>query len=335
MIYSGLEPNPILDQIIKAIKPDKLNIVIDSVLDYYNPDGLKIYTSFISTLKSIIPDEFSKTGCASEILNKLKFINFQVDEQDLVFSLILSLISMKKESYHEVIEEARKKIGINIPIVPITEPELKIELTLGLGDEKIVATPLEYYKTDINAEIVDIFFQNIDEVKVSEAAKKAIIKSSGIIICQPEPLSLFTILNLPGFKNILKDFPGKIVAIALNRLDEKQTKIMKALGQSPTVFGLINMYLNYVDALILDEKNTELIVKAGAQDLGMEIIPVDLDISQKENHSKIIRKLVKVMELDKEDLNEKFISKAERIKKTISSTANSIKNGLKKIKEKF
>jgi 2-phospho-L-lactate transferase/gluconeogenesis factor (CofD/UPF0052 family) len=334
VLYAGVEINPILDHMAKVIKPDKLTILIDTVFDYTNADNIKIYPTLLTLLKSLATPPMEENSCLTDYLNKIGYLDFKLSDCDIFLTLLMSLNLEKEKSIIESIEEIREKLNIKIPIFPLTQLSHNLEITIDHEGERKIISPLDYYRKNFFGKITDIFFGNLDENDVTEEAKKSILKSNVFIICQPDPLALFAILNNPNIKKLFEEYPGKIVAITQSKLNQKQIKIMEALGQSPTIFGLINMYLNLVDILILDEKDTELVVKASAQELGMEIVPIDLDTSTEEKHVKILRKIFKVINLDQ---NEFLIagSKTEKIKQSISSTADSIKSGLKKIKNRF
>ncbi|MHA1410168.1 MAG: hypothetical protein ACTSQY_07690, partial [Candidatus Odinarchaeia archaeon] len=327
LLYAGVEVNPIVERIAKAIKPEKLTILIDTVLDYMTDDVIQIYPTLLSVLKSVIDPSLEIPCNITNFLRKLNYLDFELSDFDLIFSLLISLGMERKKSFKSVIDDIREKLKIQIPIIPLTERSHQIEITLETGEGRKPCAPFEYYKGILKGEIADIFFGSLNEINVHEEAKKVILKNNVLIICQPDPLTLFALLNNPNIQKLLEEYSGKIVAISQSHLSKPQKKIMEALEQSPGIFGLINMYLNLVDVLILDEKDTEIIVKAGAQDLGMEIVPIDLDISDEEKHSKILKKILKVAGITEEEIISQPLSATNKIKQSISTTTETIKTG--------
>lgn len=333
--FGGYDQNLIAKQIIRATKYDKLNILIDSVLDYEFNSGLYMSPATCSIVRYLtIKKELLDTFSVYPLLENLKYSDFRLNDFDMVINFILSLELLKERNFKGMINNLKEKLGIQNQIIPLTDKKIDIEITVNGPSGPIVVSPFEYYSKAPVGDVTNIFFKNLGEIKILEDAKRAILKSSLLIICQPDPLSLYADLNLPGMKKTLEEFSGRVLAICQIMLKERDQSIMKCLGQSPTIFGLINLLIGLVDDLILDDFDSELLLKARAQDLGMEIVPLNYrELS--EDEFKIIRKIIKITDIDPSYFTEVKDSSINKIKSSLTYRATQLKSKIKKLKAKF
>lgn len=318
-IYStSVHPNIFTKQLIKGIKKDKLNILVDSVLDFSINSELYFSPSLCSVIKALFNDkDIEETFSISQLLNHLNYQNYNFNDFDMLINFLFSLKLLKDNDYELALDHISETLNIKAKIIPITNEKVDTKIILKEEGKLNEITPFEYYYISKTAEIDSATLQNIDKIQISESAKKAILKSELLIFCQPDPLSLYTIINLPEMKKTIETFSGKILAICPLNLNEKEQKIMQALGQSPTIFGFINLLLGMADSLIVDEFDTDLLLQARAQNLGMEFYPLNYgELSEDEN--KIIRKIIKITSVDSSYFVEECEPAAAKIKKPYS-----------------
>lgn len=110
-------------------------------------------------------------------------------------------------------------------------------------------------------EVVDVYFKGIESAKIPEEVKARIKKEKEIVIGPSNPVSSISpILSVENMREMLRD--KKVIAISpivgKSPVSGPAGKFMKAKGYEVSPLGVLRFYEDIIDALIVDESDSQL-----------------------------------------------------------------------------
>ena len=162
---------------------------------------------------------------------------------------------MKKYGLAKACEIQAKNMGIKSRIIPMSEEDSEITIVSDIGE-------LEFHdfliKHQSEPEVLDLKFSN---VAPSEGVVDAIRNSKAVIIGPSNPItSILPILSLEGVREALKDTYVIAVSpiIGSDAVSGPASKFMKALGIEVSSVGVADLYKDFLDNIVIDDKDSNL-----------------------------------------------------------------------------
>ena len=168
---------------------------------------------------------------------------------------IQKTLLMQNHSLEESVNIQAKHMGINSKIIPMSNENSEIKIVTDIGE-------LEFHdfliKHQSEPEVKDVVFS---KVKPAEGVMDAIKNSDAVIIGPSNPItSILPILSLDGVKEALKDTFVVAVSpiIGNDSVSGPASKFMKALDIDVSSLGVAKLYQEFLDVLVIDEKDENL-----------------------------------------------------------------------------
>jgi LPPG:FO 2-phospho-L-lactate transferase len=146
-------------------------------------------------------------------------------------------------------------MGIESRIIPMSEENSDIKIVTDIGE-------LEFHdfliKHQCGPEVKDVVFS---QVAPSSSVIDTIENSDAVIIGPSNPItSILPILSLNGVKEALKNTYVVAVSpiIGNDTVSGPASKFMKALGIEVSSLGVAHLYEDFLDAIVIDEKDENL-----------------------------------------------------------------------------
>ena len=162
---------------------------------------------------------------------------------------------MEKYGLARACEIQAKNMGIESRIIPMSEENSEITIVSDIGE-------LEFHdfliKHQSEPEVLDLRFSN---VAPSEGVVDAIRNSKAVIIGPSNPItSILPILSLEGVREALKDTYVIAVSpiIGSDAVSGPASKFMKALGIEVSSVGVADLYKDFLDNIVIDDKDSNL-----------------------------------------------------------------------------
>ena len=162
---------------------------------------------------------------------------------------------MEKYGLARACEIQAKNMDIESRIIPMSEEDSEITIVSDIGD-------LEFHdfliKHQSEPEVLDLKFSN---VAPSEGVVDAIRNSKAVIIGPSNPItSILPILSLEGVREALKDTYVIAVSpiIGSDAVSGPASKFMKALGIEVSSIGVADLYKDFLDNIVIDDKDSNL-----------------------------------------------------------------------------
>ncbi|PWB86431.1 2-phospho-L-lactate transferase [Methanobrevibacter thaueri] len=162
---------------------------------------------------------------------------------------------MEKYGLARACEIQAKNMGIESRIIPMSEEDSEITIVSDIGE-------LEFHdfliKHQSEPEVLDLRFSN---VAPSEGVVDAIRNSKAVIIGPSNPItSILPILSLEGVREALKDTYVIAVSpiIGSDAVSGPASKFMKALDIEVSSVGVADLYKDFLDNIVIDDKDSNL-----------------------------------------------------------------------------
>lgn len=162
---------------------------------------------------------------------------------------------MEKYGLARACEIQAKNMGIESRIIPMSEENSEITIVSDIGE-------LEFHdfliKHQSEPEVLDLRFSN---VAPSEGVVDAIRNSKAVIIGPSNPItSILPILSLEGVREALKDTYVIAVSpiIGSDAVSGPASKFMKALDIEVSSVGVADLYKDFLDNIVIDDKDSNL-----------------------------------------------------------------------------
>ena len=177
--------------------------------------------------------------------------NYDIDRATKIQKTLL----MQNHSLEESVDIQRMHMGIDSKIIPMSNEQSDIKIITDIGE-------LEFHdyliKHQCQPEVEDVIFSNVSPADgVIDT-----IKNSDIVIIGPSnPItSILPILSLEGVREALKETYVVAVSpiIGNDSVSGPASNFMKALGIEVSSVGVAELYKDFLDVIVIDEKDENL-----------------------------------------------------------------------------
>lgn len=262
-VLSGGTGTPKLLQGIKEIvDPKELTIIVNTLEnDYFS--GVYVSADIdtvLYTMSDMINDEFwygvkGDTFITHERLAEIGCPELlRIGDIDRATKIQKTQL-MEKYGLARACEIQAKNMGIESRIIPMSEEDSEITIVSDIGE-------LEFHdfliKHQSEPEVLDLRFSN---VAPSEGVVDAIRNSKAVIIGPSNPItSILPILSLEGVREALKDTYVIAVSpiIGSDAVSGPASKFMKALDIEVSSVGVADLYKDFLDNIVIDDKDSNL-----------------------------------------------------------------------------
>ena len=262
-VLSGGTGTPKLLQGIKeVVDPKDLTIIVNTLEnDYFS--GVYVSADIdtvLYTMSDMINDEFwygvkGDTFITHERLAEIGCPELlRIGDIDRATKIQKTQL-MKKYGLAKACEIQAKNMGIKSRIIPMSEEDSDIRIVSDIGE-------LEFHdfliKHQSEPEVLDLKFSN---VAPSEGVVDAIRNSKAVIIGPSNPItSILPILSLEGVREALKDTYVIAVSpiIGSDAVSGPASKFMKALDIEVSSVGVADLYKDFLDNIVIDDKDSNL-----------------------------------------------------------------------------
>lgn len=262
-VLSGGTGTPKLLQGIKELIPhEDLSIIVNTLENDYFAG---VYVSadidtVLYTMADMINDETwygvkNDTFTTHERLEELNCPELlRIGDIDRATKIQKTLL-MQTHTLEESVEIQAKNMNIAAKVIPMSNENSEIKIITDRG-------PLEFHdfliKYGSEPEVLDVVFS---KVKPAEKVIETIKNSDAVIIGPSNPVtSILPILSLDGVRDALKDKYVIAVSpiIGNDSVSGPASKFMKALGIEVSSVGVAQLYSDFLDAIVIDNRDENL-----------------------------------------------------------------------------
>ena len=162
---------------------------------------------------------------------------------------------IEKYGLKKACEIQSDKMGIKADIIPMSEENSDIKIVTDIGELEFHDFLIKHRSEPV---VEDLKFSKVNP---AEGVIEAINNSRAVIIGPSNPItSISPILSLEGIREALKNTHVIAVSpiIGSDAVSGPASKFMKALGIEVSSVGVADLYKDFLDTIVIDDKDSQL-----------------------------------------------------------------------------
>lgn len=265
VLAGGVGAAKFIEGLVNVVDPSQLKIIINTG-DDIELFGLKICPDIdiiTYTLAGLV-DKQKGWGFHEETFNCLNILKryydqgwFNTGDKDLATHIYRTDLFKQGYSKTEITSQIAKKLGVKAHLIPMCNEDVQTYLETDIGTIHFE----EYYiKHECSPTIKNIIYQGIKNAKLPNMISQYLDKAKKVIICPSNPIvSIGTILNVPGFRDLLNKVKEKVYGISPivqgSTIKGPADKLMASLDLDVSCVGVANYYQDILGHFIIDLKD--------------------------------------------------------------------------------
>ncbi len=247
----------------KVLPPSQLTIVVNTGDDevfhglHVSPD----VDTVMYTLAGLSNPEtgWGITGETFQALGRLKEYGadawFNLGDKDLATHIRRTDLLRQGCSLSEVTQSLRSALGVEHPIVPMSDDPVRTMLSTDLGE-----LPMQtwFVKHRCEPAVSEIRFAGAEHAQPAPEFERALSESDALVFCPSNPfVSVAPILAVPGVRDAIEGFNGLRLAVSPivggQAIKGPAAKMMAELGIESSCVGVAMQYQGLCDVFVLDD----------------------------------------------------------------------------------
>ena len=247
----------------KVLPPSQLTIVVNTGDDevfhglHVSPD----VDTVMYTLAGLSNPEtgWGITGETFQALGRLKEYGadawFNLGDKDLATHIRRTDLLRQGCSLSEVTQSLRSALGVEHPIVPMSDDPVRTMLSTDLGE-----LPMQtwFVKHRCEPAVSEIRFAGAEHAQPAPEFERALSESDALVFCPSNPfVSVAPILAVPGVRDAIEGFNGLRLAVSPivggQAIKGPAAKMMAELGIESSCVGVAKQYQGLCNVFVLDD----------------------------------------------------------------------------------
>lgn len=197
----------------------------------------------------------------NEMLGRLGLENwFRIGDADLAMSLFRTLMLRQGYRLTEVVEMARRALGVRARILPMSDDRVR---TMVVTESAVLPFQQYFVKLRCEPRVLGVVFDGIERARPTPEVMEALEAAELIVIAPSNPVvSVGPILSLEGVRERLRKSDAKRLAVSPliggKTVKGPADKMLAALGIDPTAIGVFKLYSDIIDIMVLDREDSKL-----------------------------------------------------------------------------
>jgi len=263
-ILSGGTGTPkLIEGLRHLVRDEELTVIVNTADDiwwnglYVSPDVDTVLYLFANIL-----DTEKYWGIRGDTFYALKQLTrydaewtwFSIGDKDLATHIIRTYLLKKGLKLHEIVKYLSRKLGVKATILPMSNDRVETIVETDIGVMNIQEYLVKYRA---EPEVYNVKFPGLERALPAPGVIDSIRNAEIIIIGPSNPInSIGPIINLKEVRETLRKTEVPIVAVSPiisgKPVSGPADKFMKALGYDPSPIGIVEIYKDFLDGIIID-----------------------------------------------------------------------------------
>ncbi len=201
---------------------------------------------------------------------------FNLGDGDVALHVLRTCKLAEGATLTEVTRDIAHSLNIDVPIIPMCDQSVSTMVKTPDG----LLPFQDYFVRDRCAPIVNGFlFEGIEAARPNPVLMSALTEEpSAIVIAPSNPyVSVDPILGIPDMRDLLRKSGAPIIAVSPiiggQAIKGPAAKMMGELGLTASAVEIARHYKDFIDALIIDEEDSELAPAIAEMGIEVEVAP--------------------------------------------------------------
>jgi len=217
---------------------------------------------------------------------------FKLGDQDLATHLWRTHLLEQGLTLEEATRRISEAQGVHSHLLPMTNSYTPTFLSTDQGEFHLQ----EYLiREQIRPRVRELRYSNVGQARPVPRAEDALLKAEAVLIAPSNPfISIGPILGVPGMKQLLLRTSAPVIAVTPivcgRALKGPAAKMLEELGHPVSALGVAQIYRDFVDMFVLDERDLGL--REEVAHLGMKVRTADTVMDTLDDKIRLARKLL-------------------------------------------
>ncbi len=303
MLAGGVGASKLILGFSKLLEPEQLTI-IGNTGDDIELFGLRICPDLDTIIYTLSGKVNPATGWgiredSFDCLKALKRFGgpswFQLGDRDLATHLWRTSLLKQGHSLTQVTHSICQALGVHSPLLPMTDSYVPTYLVTDQGKLHLQ----EYLVREQCRPILrELRYSNIEQAQPAPGVAEAILKAEVVLLCPSNPfISIGPILAVPGLKELLVQTEAQVLAVTpiVNQraLKGPTAKMLKELAYAVSPTSIAELYKDFVDVFVLDERDREL--REEIEALQVRVLTSNTVMTSMEDKINLARELLEML----------------------------------------
>lgn len=278
-LAGGVGAARFLTGLTQIVNQEDLSVIVNT------GDDIELFGLYISpdvdivtyTLAGIV-DEAKGWGIKDDTFQCLTMLKslgadtwFNLGDKDLATHIYRTNRLKQGALFSQIAAEVGHSLGLKVKILPMSNDRFETRINTPTGSIHFE----EYFvKRQFRDEFLGVEFVGQASAKPSPGVLEAISDAELVIVCPSNPIvSVGTILSIAGVRAALQRTDAKVVAVspivAGATIKGPADKMLRGLGVEVSAFGVAQLYVDFLDAMIIDTKDA--VLKERIEKLGIGV----------------------------------------------------------------
>ncbi|GBD14904.1 2-phospho-L-lactate transferase [bacterium HR25] len=220
---------------------------------------------------------------------------FRLGDRDLATCLHRTRLLREGLPLSRITAQIAAAFGLECQIVPVTDDPVRTKLQTSEG-----LLDFQEYFARYRAEVPlqGVLYQGAEASRPAPRVLEAIARARAIIVAPSNPvLSIGPILAVRGIRQALRDTPAKVAAVSPivggGTLKGPADRVLRELGHEVSPVGVARLYADFLDVMVLDERDAGL--RPQVEALGLEAVVTDTIMSSPERKAALARRVLEAL----------------------------------------
>jgi LPPG:FO 2-phospho-L-lactate transferase len=277
-----------------VVPPETVTVVVNTGddADFYGLHVSPDVDIVVYTLAGIV-NPLQGWGIHRDSFNTLEMLGrlgretwFQLGDRDLATLIHRSDLLKRGLTLSEVTAQIATALGVRARILPMSDQPVRTTVRTSDG---WLAFQEYFVKLRTEPDVLEIAYTAAEASRPAPGVLEAIAAAEAIVLCPSNPLvSIGTTLAVPGIRAALISTSAPVVAISPivggGTIKGPADRMMRGLGMEVSPVGVAEAYRDFLDVLVLDEQDAELVEQVellGIRAHVTDTIMRDLEIKQR------------------------------------------------------
>jgi LPPG:FO 2-phospho-L-lactate transferase len=274
VLAGGVGAARLLEGVVRVVAPDDVT-VISNTGDDEDFFGLRVSPDIdivIYTLAGAVDTEKGwglqgETFHALEALGRFGYETwFNLGDGDLATLAHRTMLLREGKTLSEATASIVSAFGLELRILPVSDDRIK---TIVETDAGVLAFQEYFVKRRTEDEVRAVRFEGVERAEPAPGVTEAIRNADAVLIAPSNPVvSIGPLLAVAGTRDALRATPAPVVAVSPiiggKTIKGPADRMMASLGMTPTAAGIAEAYADFLDVLIIDEEDRDLVPQVEA-----------------------------------------------------------------------
>ena len=200
---------------------------------------------------------------------------FRLGDRDLATQIHRTKLLRQGVTASRAADVLRRRLGLALKVLPMSDEPVRTRIRTPDG-----WLPFQEYfvKRRSADEVLEIAFDGAPAARPAPGVIAAIGDADAVVVCPSNPLvSVGPILAVPGIRAALRERTAPVVAVSPivggATIKGPADRMMRGLGMEVSPVGVAEAYRDFLDVLVLDERDRDLAPRVEA--LGVRAVVAD------------------------------------------------------------